>query len=254
MYDGKFVNGKYEGVGSLFDADGAPIYKGFFRSGGVYAEGFMNLSLVKLQETLGVADPPPPAETIPPVEETPPVTDTPVEGSIDGEQVGDNGGTGTTSTGTPTATDAPSDSSGTPAEETAPENEVQALSAGSNNAVTDAASTESDVATGLIDGLEEEILPMSLTFSSAQLSFVLEVDADNPEAYYVRKLTTWNSIVMEQTYQRLLDAKAVSSKEKLPNGRTSIMFKSGNAFLTFLLNKDKPVRLEISYYNPEDAE
>ncbi|MNF17496.1 hypothetical protein D3C80_2210310 [compost metagenome] len=56
---------------------------------------------------------------------------------------------------------------------------------------------------------------------------------------------------MDQTYNRLLSAKTSSIKEKLDNGRTKVLFKSGDALLTFLVYKDKPVRLEMTYIVPE---
>ena len=107
-----------------------------------------------------------------------------------------------------------------------------------------------DIASGTLLGEDlaaEVILPQTLTFSAMQLTFVLEVDADNPEAFYVQHLTTWNQVIMEQTYSRLIAAKTLSAKETLENGRTNIIFKSGNMLLTFLMNKDKPVRLEMTY-------
>ncbi|CAM4173532.1 antitoxin component YwqK of YwqJK toxin-antitoxin module [Paenibacillus endophyticus] len=269
VYDGKFVNGKYEGVGTLFDADGAPLYKGFFRQGNLYAEGFISLSLVKLQETLGAPDAP-----VLPLEEEPLEDGTVIEGTLPDDASDANGSVisplpsaAPTATdqgaiqpsATPTATDqgaiqpsATPEASAVPSSSPTPNNEVQTLSA-SNESVTiaDIATMTDAPASDSVPPIEGEIgeeviLPQTLTFSAMQLSFVLEVDVDNPEAFYVQRLTTWNPVIMEQTYSRLLAAKTVSAKEQLENGRTNLIFKSGTTLLTFLMNKNKPVRLEMS--------
>lgn len=274
VYDGKFVNGKYEGLGTLFDVDGAQLYKGFFRGGSLYAEGFMNLSLVKLQETLGAPDAPVPAS-----EEEAAAED----GTDGGSQLPDETSTESAAAQPETAALAESDGAAVTAQVSSLQDqtakEVQILSdtggtteddpeAGGNaeGGVSDAGGNSDGSATGAdteadADGITDSTLPedalnpamrQTLTFSAMQMSFLLEADADNPEAFIVRSLTTWNSTVMEQTYSRLLAAKTVSVKEKLENGRTSAIFKSGSSLLTFLLNKDKPVRLEISYILPEE--
>lgn len=272
VYDGKFVNGEYEGVGTLFDMDGAPLYKGFFRAGNLFAEGFMNLSLVKLQETLGAPDAPLPAveEEAGAEEAAAGDTEAATGSQPDESQTAPADQNSPEATAQPIASPAAGGTSleltnaASPLASSKPKGEVHTLSEAAENpeigldkaratsdSSTDAAPNE-DGALAEVDAAAEAILPLTLTFSTAQMSFELEVDPDNPEAFYVRKLTTWNSTVMEQTYSRLLAAKAISSKEKLENGRTNILFKSGNSFLTFLQSKNKPVRLEISYIVPKE--
>lgn len=238
VYDGKFVNSKYEGVGAIYDVDGAVLYKGFFRNGSLYAEGFMNLSLAKLQETLGVPDAPV---------------------SVTEDVLVDEGlETELTEPDLITETDATTDRAIPEATTLVPET-VQASASPTTDTKVEAVAipTPTAIPTLTPNGSEgqtpvdpelatEVILPQTLTFSALQMSVIVEVDEDNPESFFVRNFTTWNATVMEQTYSRLLIAKAVSTKETLENGRTNIIFKSGNILLTFLLNKDKPVRLVMT--------
>ncbi|MDF2836747.1 MAG: hypothetical protein K0Q63_2387, partial [Paenibacillus sp.] len=84
-----------------------------------------------------------------------------------------------------------------------------------------------------------------LTYAAMGMSFQLTADADNPELFRVTKMATWNSLVMEPAYKRLIDAKATSVKETLASGRTSVRFVSNNLLFTFILNKEVLVRMEL---------
>ncbi|WP_168120973.1 hypothetical protein [Paenibacillus sp. HB172176] len=211
VFDGQFANGNYEGLGTLFDADGAPIFKGFFREGLIYAEDFINLSLAKLQETLGEADPPLAADEEAPVE------------ASGGEE-------GSASDGSEVTALSPNSGNGSSGDPT----------------VTDSTYVGPD---GEADGGDSGVIistSLQQVYGSLQLSLELDPDPDNPEAYYVHKFVTWNGVTMAQIYQRLLDSKAASLTTQLDNGRTNVQYISGGTLVTFTMKQDKPVRLEIT--------
>lgn len=266
-YSGQFADGQYQGVGSLFDADGAVAYKGFFRGGLPSGESFAGITLAKLQETLGAADPAPTAAEpllpeLPDAEDNEaPAGDEVDEGTANEAEAPINAG----NTGTEPDSQAADQASvneliGTSVNEqsttgaTMANNTAAGDEEGNGVPATDDAETKGNSASASADQEEQpitdQLLPalpatQQLTYAAMGMTFQLTADEDNPELFLVTKMATWNTLVMAPAYKRLIDAKTASVQENLPNGRTSRRFVSGNLLYTFILNKDTLVRMEL---------
>ncbi len=73
----------------------------------------------------------------------------------------------------------------------------------------------------------------------------LIADEDNPEAYAVTEINTWNKAVLEQLARTLQDEKQKGLKQTLGGSKYEMTYVWNDALYIFTYNKDVPVRLSV---------
>jgi len=290
LYVGNFKNDRYEGVGTLLDADGTPVYKGYFRGGDMYLEGFLGLPHAKLQEILGPPDPPVGGGDAPPETDqaAAPITEAEPGSSDDAESIPASGSDGEAGTGTGGSDPADASADEAAGKEEVPgaasgqeaESEQETISdqtygpigtdatparkAAENPAPQTPAEEAPEVETSEAevpvvqpeaDARPPDQLPggpVQLVYGKTQISFELKPDEDNPEAYAVTEIRTWNRAVLDAVWAKLQASDSAGIREPLaePN-KYEITYLQDGCLLTLTFNKEVPVRLVISYASLE---
>jgi hypothetical protein len=95
-------------------------------------------------------------------------------------------------------------------------------------------------------------LPVDLVYGSMQISFEVSPDEDNPEAYTVTEIRTWNRYVLDAVWNRLKNGNNPGHRTVLEDGKYQMSYVQDGVLYLLTFNKqDIPVRLVVTMANLE---
>jgi hypothetical protein len=237
----------------------------------VFLQGFLSLSQPKLEGLYGPPDASPASTDVAPVEEeiAPSETGSGGEEATGGAAAEDKpegtGNAGETkppaesgNAGTESNGDSPSGAEQPGGEQTSPGATptdtpiVKVLSSPAEDSepgTDDGAPSVLPDDPGLPGTPDDSVLPpgtLLFKYAAHQLSFKLKVDEDNPEAYAVTEINTWNKTVLSLLVKSIQASKLKPLKTPLAGGKYEMTYVWNDALYIFTYNKDVPVRLSVS--------